>query len=241
MGDRLRAARERRGWTREELAVRSGMSWSAIAQAESGRRRNLRPDTLAHLAEPLGVSVDYLVNGGPTPRMLTHQALLYDDGEAFADGAANFLLEGLERSEPAMAITGKAHLALLRKRLGVDADRVELVDSAGKLTTPEAPLVLFTRFLTARLQEGAVWVRVLAEPIWAGRSPAQVRLWAKLESLFNLNFAGSPMSILCPYDVGSLHPAIVREAHTTHPQTVTMGKTSESSSFRDPGGFVLEG
>ena len=55
---------ERLGWTREALAFHSGLSWSAIAQVESGRRTNLRPSTLAALSRPLGVSIDYLVDGG---------------------------------------------------------------------------------------------------------------------------------------------------------------------------------
>ena len=66
IGDSLKAARTRLGWTRETLAHHSGISWSAISQIESGRRRDVRLGTLSALAEALGVSVDYF----PThPRM----------------------------------------------------------------------------------------------------------------------------------------------------------------------------
>src|SRR4051812_43245566 len=82
IGTRVRAARERLGWRREELAFRSGVSWSAIAQVESGRRRNMRPGTLSALGEALGVTTDYLVRGGPaSPAMFQHRALLYDTDE----------------------------------------------------------------------------------------------------------------------------------------------------------------
>src|ERR687891_690171 len=87
IGARLRAARTRLGWTRETLAVHSGLSWSAIAQIESGRRRNVRPDTLAALATALGVTIDYLVNGGASSTvMFRHQALLYGADEEFVAG-----------------------------------------------------------------------------------------------------------------------------------------------------------
>jgi transcriptional regulator with XRE-family HTH domain len=64
----LRAARERRGWSREVLAVQSGVSWSAIAQMESGRRKDVRLSTLTALSDALGVTVDYLAGRGGKPR-----------------------------------------------------------------------------------------------------------------------------------------------------------------------------
>lgn len=133
--------------------------------------------------------------------MLTHQALLYDDEEDFAEGAVRFLLEGLGRSEPALALTERRKLALLKKRLGADAGRVELVDSARAYPPPGVPLEMFTAFMDKGLREGAVWVRVLGEPPWGMKSASEVRLWARYESLIYLIF-GSPTSILCPYDTG---------------------------------------
>jgi transcriptional regulator with XRE-family HTH domain len=237
---RLRAARERLGWSREELAFRAGVSWSAIAQAESGRRRQLRPWTLSRLAKALGVSVDYLVNGGPTPAMLTHRALLYENLDEFAEGAWRFLLEGIEQSEAVLAMAGQRKLEALRERLGDDADRIELVDSAGHLSSPEAAMEYLTGFLAARLQEGAIWVRVIAEPIWDARSGEEVRLLTRHESLINLVFAGSPLSALCPYDVSALDGATLEQARLTHPQTIQRGETVDSLEFRDPGRFMLE-
>jgi transcriptional regulator with XRE-family HTH domain len=219
--------------------VHSGISWSAITQAESGRRRNLRPRTLSQLSAALGVSMDYLVDGGPTTAMLTHQALLYEDEEEFAERAASFLLDGIERSEAALAMTGKRNLKVLKKRLGPLAARIELIDSGRGYPRPDAPLELFVRFLTERLRDGAVWVRIVGEPPWAGRSAAEARRWAQYESLINLIFAGSPMTILCPYDVSALPARIVSEAHATHPQTIRAGEVAESPEYREPGSFVL--
>jgi transcriptional regulator with XRE-family HTH domain len=240
MGDRLRAARERLGWSREELAFRSGVSWSAIAQAETGRRRNLRPRTLFLLSMPLGVSIDYLVAGGPTRPMLDHQALLYDTEQAFTEGAGRFLLEGIERSEATLVVTNKGNIEILRDELGREAEQVELVDSANALTSPEAALELFTGFLNDKIQQGAVWTRVLAEPIWAGRSKSEVRLWTRFESLINLLLGSSPASVVCPYNVKALPPAILREAHATHPRMAEGGAVTVSPDYRGPGSFALD-
>ena len=106
IGTRLRAARERLGWSREALAVHSELSWSAIAQVESGRRRNLRPRTLSALAGALGVSIDYLVNGAPSsPAMLEHRVLVYETDQEFVETVGPFLSEGIERSEALLAVT----------------------------------------------------------------------------------------------------------------------------------------
>src|SRR6202043_3822709 len=95
IGARVRAARERLGWTREALAFHSGLSWSAVAQVESGRRTNLRPSPLAALSRPLGVSIDYLIDGSQSPpTMLDHSAFRYDADDQFATTMGAFLAEG---------------------------------------------------------------------------------------------------------------------------------------------------
>ena len=92
IGSRVRAARHRRGWSREALAFHAGISWSAISQLEAGRRRNLRPSTLAALAGALNVTVDYLVTGcAVSSEMLEHRALVYETEDEFLAAAVPFL------------------------------------------------------------------------------------------------------------------------------------------------------
>ena len=76
IGETLRAARVRLGWSREALAYHAGMSWTAIAQIESGRRQDVRLSSLTALATALSVSVDYLIGAGPiSPPLLEHLVL----------------------------------------------------------------------------------------------------------------------------------------------------------------------
>ena len=184
IGTRLRAARERLGWTREALAFHSEISWSAIAQVESGRRTNVRPHTLSALSGALGVTIDYLVTGAlmPTP-MLEHSAYFYGEDDRYKTTMGAFLAEGLEHSEAVIAVTTAGNIELLREHLGKDARSVKFVESTNWLATPDAALESFRSFSDRKLRGGAPWVRFLAEPIWQTRSEPEVRLWTRLESL----------------------------------------------------------
>jgi transcriptional regulator with XRE-family HTH domain len=242
IGIRLRAARERRGWTREALAYHSGVSWSAIAQIESGRRRQVRPDTLSALAEPLRVTIDYLVRGVPAAApMLEHSALVYETEKDFLDVAGPYLADGIEGGDAILSVTTPANIELLRDHLGADAKQVEFVDSGDQTlySGPAAALDTYMAFLNAKLEGGAPWVRVLGQPVWR-RSKAEVRQWVKYESLFNLVFAAAPLSVLCAYDETLLAPGIVNQARCTHPRLIEAGGPADSPDYADPGGFVLE-
>lgn len=241
IGSRVRAARERLGWTREALAFHAGVSWSAITQVESGRRINVRPSTLTALSRPLGVSIDYLVDGRrPPPRMLDHSAFPYGAEDQFQKTMGSFLAEGVERSEAILAVTTLPNIELLREHLGNDARSVEFVDSGAFLSTPIAALEAFRSFSVVNLERGAPWVRILGEPRWTDRSVAEVRLWTRFESLFNLAFAASPMTVACPYDERSVTPEILKQAYLTHPHTMSERGISQSPDYTDPGLFALE-
>jgi transcriptional regulator with XRE-family HTH domain len=239
IGTRVKLARERLGWSREALAFHAGLSWSGVSQVESGRRTNLRPGTLSALASALGVTVDYLVSGGPAGApMLDHRALLYGSDEELVDTAGAFLAAGVERSEAVLALTTRGNIELLRRRLGRDAGSVDFVESARWLTEPASALAAITAFSRAKLEGGAPWVRFLGEPIWEGRSAEESRLWTRFESLFNLVFAAWPMTVVCPYDERSVQPEISRQARLTHPCTIERGEVAPSADYADPGEFV---
>lgn len=61
-GQKLRAIRALRGVTQAQLAESSGVSPTAIAEYEKGKR-DLRADTVRKLCDALGVQVRYIVDG----------------------------------------------------------------------------------------------------------------------------------------------------------------------------------
>jgi transcriptional regulator with XRE-family HTH domain len=63
--DRLRELRTAAGLTQQELAVKAGLSVSAVVQLEAGRVPDPRVSTMKALAKALGCSVDDMIaNGG---------------------------------------------------------------------------------------------------------------------------------------------------------------------------------
>jgi MEDS: MEthanogen/methylotroph, DcmR Sensory domain len=154
--------------------------------------------------------------------------------------AGRFVAGGIEQSEAVLAVTTREHIGLLRDRLGPDASRVDFVESATWLTTPASALDGFKAFSKAKLEGGAPWVRILGEPIWAGRSDSEIRLWTRFESLLNVVFAAWPLTLLCPYDERSVQPEIAREALLTHPHTIGPEGAVSSPDYADPGEFALE-
>jgi transcriptional regulator with XRE-family HTH domain len=241
IGARVRAARERLGWTREALAFHAEVSWSAVAQVETGRRTNLRPSTLTALSRALGISIDYLIDGGLSrPTMLNHSAFCYRTDDQFRTIAGPFLAEGVERAEATLAVTSAANIELLRDYLGADARAVEFVDASTWYSTPIAALQAYRSFADARIDAGAHWVRLVGQPAWTERSDTQVRLWTRYESLLNIVFGAAPLTALCAYDERSVAPEIVRQAHLTHPHTLGDEGTSQSPGYADPERFALE-
>ncbi len=63
IGERIRAIRQERRITQEELANAVGVSRSAVAQWETGRSGQITGN-LARIAQVLGVGVEFLMQGG---------------------------------------------------------------------------------------------------------------------------------------------------------------------------------
>lgn len=61
-GSKLRAIRALRGITQADLAAKAGVSATAVAEYELGKR-DLRADTIRKLCDALGVQVKYIVDG----------------------------------------------------------------------------------------------------------------------------------------------------------------------------------
>jgi transcriptional regulator with XRE-family HTH domain len=239
IGRRLRAVRTQRGWSRETLAHHSGVSWSAIAQIESGRRKDVRLHSLSALAEALGVSADYLMQGMATKPTLEHQWLPYASELEFSEAGASFLSEGIERSQALIVVTNKKNTNLLHDALGGFASAVQFINSSDWLSAPQETLASFRSLIGEKIQEGFGWIRILGEPIWAGRERDEIKAWVRFESFLNIAFASAPATILCPYNTQALPAEIIRAAEETHPEIVTDEESSVSPPYRDPEDFLF--
>lgn len=96
LGDRLRWARERRGYSQQDLAERVGVRQSTIGNLESGARR--RPRDQRKLADALGVNELWLETGrGPRDRDVGDTARLSEDETDLV--LAYRILDGAHRAE----------------------------------------------------------------------------------------------------------------------------------------------
>jgi transcriptional regulator with XRE-family HTH domain len=242
IGTSLRAARERLGWSREALAYHSGISWSAIAQIESGRRANVRLSSLSALASALGVTTDYLGGNAAagSPAMFQHRVLVYRSDEELLDAVIPFLREGLERSEAILVVRTSSSIKRIRKELADDAKRVEFADAVPWYSSPAEALRRYRSFIDARLTDGFNWIRIVGEPVWADRPAAEVREWTRYESVINLTLAAAPVTIMCPYDARSTPERVMHDAACTHPECAQPDGAVASGSYCEPEQFLIE-
>lgn len=238
----LKAARERLGWSREVLAYHSGVSWSAISQIESGRRRDVRLTSLSALADALGVSVDYLIGSAAaatTPHLFEHRVLMYRSDEELIAAVVPFLEEGVELSHSVAVVMTQPKQELVRDALGARAALVECADWADWYRSPKEALGRYGELVKQKVGLGAVWIRVVAEAAWDCPSP-EMAAWIRYESLINLAFASSPATIMCTYDERAFPAEIVADALRTHPEVACGIETTESSTYRGPEDLLLD-
>ena len=241
IGDSLKVARTRLGWTRETLAHHSGISWSAIAQIESGRRRDVRLGTLSALAEALGVSVDYLIGNAETigQPLFEHRVLPYASDEDLLSTTVPYLAEGIDRSDALMSVMPKARNELIRDSLDGASPQIEFVDAADWYTSPGAALDRYRVFLKERLAAGAVWIRIVGELPLVGRTRAEIAAWTRYESIVNLAFASAPATIVCTYDTEALPRGVVADAHRAHPSIADGSLGTANPSYRNAEELLL--
>jgi hypothetical protein len=74
-------------------------------------------------------------------------------------------------------------------------------------------------------------VRIIGEPIWAGRSAVEYPACAQHEALINAAFEGRAVT-MCPYDEVRLDPQVIADARVTHPTLISgTGRESVSSVY----------
>jgi anti-sigma regulatory factor (Ser/Thr protein kinase) len=164
--------------------------------------------------------------GGFSP--FRHDALLYGSDAEYLAGTVPFVQEGLDAGEPVLVAVAPDRIALVRAALGSDARRVQFADMTELGGNPARIIPAWADFLAEFAGDGPV--RGIGEPVWAGRSEPELAEAQLHEALLNRAFAGRPgFWLRCPYDVSTLPPEVVAEAHRSHP-IITRGDDAEPQS-----------
>jgi len=159
-----------------------------------------------------------------------HSALLYEGEADFAAGVGAFLREGIACDEAVMVAVSGEKIDRLSDALGQRAGAVSFVDMEQVGRNPGRIISAWQDFLDDSPGRPA---RGVGEPIWAGRSAAELVECQLHESLLNVAFRdAADFRLLCPYDAATLAPTVLHEATCSHPAIVRAGVGAPSRSYR---------
>ena len=164
---------------------------------------------------------------------LEHDALFYATDDEYVAGVLGFVREGLARDEPVLVSVPGWNLDLLRDALTSDeAARVRLRDMT---VAGRNPGRIIGSVLTAFVAEHpGTRVRIVGEPIWAGRTDEEYPACAEHEALINVALGPLPAYIQCPYDTSKLPSSVLTDATRTHPTLAAGGARWTSPTYADP-------
>ncbi|MGQ0573651.1 MAG: anti-sigma factor RsbA family regulatory protein [Pseudonocardia sp.] len=166
-----------------------------------------------------------------------HEAFLYSGAAEYLAVTVPFVREGLSRGEPVLVGVPGPNLALIGRELAGDAARVRLFDIEPAARNPGRLVGALQQFLE---EHPAGRVRVIGEPLWPGRSPAERLACVQHEALVNIAFADRPARFLCPYDAAGLDADSVAAAVRTHPALLGRYGSRRSPAYADPGRVARE-
>lgn len=174
--------------------------------------------------------IDYGPETGGMDLAEMHVALFYRGAEDYADGVMRFVEPALAADEPVAIAVPSVHTELLRARLSAAAD-VEFLDMV-ELGRNPARIIPAVETMLARDPERLL--HYVGEPIWQGRSPAEIREATKHEALINLAWPGAQIRVLCPYDAEGLPDQVLADAERTHPSLIRDCRLTTSPAYTGP-------
>ncbi|WP_062646384.1 anti-sigma factor RsbA family regulatory protein [Streptomyces maremycinicus] len=164
-----------------------------------------------------------------THEAFEHPALFYRTEQEYVDRTVSFVQEGLDLGEPVAVAVPGPNLELIRAGLGPDAEAVRLLDMTVAGRNPGRIIPGVLRAFADTHRQGRV--RIIGEPIWAGRSAVEYPACAQHEALINAAFEGRAVTILCPYDEARLDEEVLADARITHPKIVTRDDEKASDAY----------
>lgn len=175
------------------------------------------------------LSVD---RAGPA-RSFSHEVGLYAGASGFLALTGGFVRDGLAAGEAVLVATSAEKIELLRDTLGAAADQARFQDMAELGRNPGRIIPAWQDFVTEHSTAGRA-VRGIGEPVWAGRSAAELVECQRHEALLNVAFAGRAPGwrLLCPYDTTALADDVIDQALLSHPAVLDAAGPATSSWYR---------
>ena len=144
-------------------------------------------------------------------------------------GFSTSSVDAAAANQPTFVAVPSIHLALLREHLDSRTDgRVELADMAAVGRNPARIIPAIRRFVDDHRGER---VSFISEPIWPGRTFAEVAEARRHEAMINLAFADTEVDVLCPYDATNLATEVIDDSFRTHPEMINGDQRMVSAFF----------
>ncbi|MEV0265292.1 MEDS domain-containing protein [Streptomyces sp. NPDC050617] len=167
----------------------------------------------------------------------THHACLYGSDDEFLAMAVPFAERGLAAGEPVLAATTAANIASLRAALGGRAYALDTAETAFFGRRPVERVSAFLRYHARRAVPGRR-MRMIAEPVWGGKSAHQVAEWQRMEAGLNVLLAELPVWMICPYDTRAVPERVSAAARATHPGLMDGARLLPCPDYAAPGEYA---
>jgi anti-sigma regulatory factor (Ser/Thr protein kinase) len=159
-----------------------------------------------------------------------HEAYFYRDMAGFTEAARAFVEEGVAAGEVVLVAVSAPQIEALRQVLDPRA-AVTFTDMARLGRNPGRIISVWRKFVRGNTLAGRV-VRGIGEPVWAGRSTAELIECQRHEVLLNVAFVDGPQwRLMCPYNVTALDPEVLDEAQRSHPVVGSDGARTPSGHY----------
>jgi anti-sigma regulatory factor (Ser/Thr protein kinase) len=168
---------------------------------------------------------------GASSGRFRHLALFYHGLGEYLAALCAFIQAGRARGEAVFVAVPERKAQLVRQELGEDSAQVTLVDMA---ELGRNPARIIPAVLAYAGQHRGQRVCCIGEPIWPGRTEAELQEAARHEALINLAFRGRPVTFLCPYDSTGLLGSVIADAARTHPAIIKDRQEVASARYLGP-------
>lgn len=157
-----------------------------------------------------------------------HAALLYHSDREYVDALMRFITEGFDEAQPMLVALPGDKLELLGAAVNGTAPNVTVLDMTEVGRNPGRILAAGFAFIEAQRHQ---CVRIIAEPVWPGRTADEHRACVQHEALANIAFADCDVTSLCPYDASCLEESVLAGARLTHPLIWEHGEQQRNPDY----------
>jgi anti-sigma regulatory factor (Ser/Thr protein kinase) len=160
-----------------------------------------------------------------------HLASFYRGRGEYLSVLRAFIQASAARGDAVFVAVPEHNAQLVRRELGDDSAQVTLVDMA---ELGRNPARIIPALLAYANQHRGRHVCSIDEPIWPGRTAAEMQDAMRQEALINLAFRDSPVTVVCLYDSTGLPESVIADAARTHPAVIKYGKETVSTTYLGP-------